>query len=266
VQAAFAALGERDDIVKWASDMAISEAQPRVRTAQQLGSSQPSGRVPLATEGATMTAAQAHPTTTRVRRPVQRRSVEAELRARFEHEAAPLSDLLHRHACRMTRNHADAEDLVQETMMKAYAGFHSFQRGTNMRAWLLRILVNSYISDYRKRRREPVQYSTEEVTEQCLMGTYARSAPAWLHSAEDQALNSLSDNDLKSAMQALPQQFRNVVYYADVEGLRYQEIAAILNTPTGTVASQLYRGRRQLRKLLGDRVSSAGTATMSATA
>jgi RNA polymerase sigma-70 factor, ECF subfamily len=246
--------------------MTISEAQPRVRTAQKLGSSQPSGRVSFGGEGTTMTAAQAHPTTTRVRRPVQRRSVEAELRGRFEDEAAPLSDLLYRHACRMTRNHADAEDLVQETMMKAYAGFHSFQRGTNMRAWLLRILVNSYISDYRKRRREPVQYSTEEVTEQCLMSTYARSTPAWLHSAEDPALNSLSDNDLKSAMQALPQQFRNVVYYADVEGLRYQEIAAIMNTPTGTVASQLYRGRRQLRKLLGDRVSSAGTATMSATA
>jgi RNA polymerase sigma-70 factor (ECF subfamily) len=213
-----------------------------------------------------MTAAQSHPTATQVRRPVQRRSVEAELRARFEREAAPLRDLLYRHACRMTRNHADAEDLVQEAMMKAYRGFDSFRQDTNMRAWLLRILVNSYISDYRKRRREPVQYSTEEVAEQRLMDTYTRSAPAGLHSAEDQALNSLSDNDLKSAMQALPRQFRHVVYYADVEGLRYQEIAAIMNTPTGTVASQLYRGRRQLRRLLGDVVSTSGTATMSATA
>jgi RNA polymerase sigma-70 factor, ECF subfamily len=266
VQAAFAALGERDDIVKWASDMAISEGRSRVRTAPKLGSSQPSGRVSFAAEGATMAAAQSHPPATRVRRPVRRQSVEAELRGRFEHEAVPLRDLLYRHACRMSRNHADAEDLVQETMMKAYKGFHSFRRDTNMRAWLLRILVNSYISDYRKRRREPVQYSTEEVTEQRLMDTYTRSAPAALHSAEDQALNSLSDNDLKSAMQALPRQFRDVVYYADVEGLRYQEIAVIMNTPTGTVASQLYRGRRQLRKLLSDRVSSAGTATMSATA
>jgi RNA polymerase sigma-70 factor (ECF subfamily) len=150
--------------------------------------------------------------------------------------------------------------------MKAYKGFHSFQRGTNMRAWLLRILINSYISDYRKRRREPVQFSTDEVTEQRLMDTYIRSVPAALHSAEDQALNSLLDNDLKSAMQALPRQFRDVVYYADVEGLRYQEIAAIMKSPAGTVASQLYRGRRQLRKLLGDVVGSAGTATTSATA
>jgi RNA polymerase sigma-70 factor (ECF subfamily) len=111
-----------------------------------------------------------------------------------------------------------------------------------------------------------VQFSTEEVTEQRLMDTYTRSVPAALHSAEDQALNWLVDNDLKSAMQALPRQFREAVYYADVEGLRYQEIAAIMNTGTGTVASQLYRGRRQLRKLLGDGVSTAGTVTMSATA
>jgi RNA polymerase sigma-70 factor, ECF subfamily len=213
-----------------------------------------------------MTAAQSDPTAAHVGRPVRRRSVEAELHARFEDEAAPLRDLLYRHACRMTRSHVDAEDLVQDTMIKAYKGFHSFRRGTNMRAWLLRILINSYISDYRKRRREPVQFSTEEVTEQRLMDTYVRSVPTALHSAEDQVLNSLSDNDLKSAMQALPRQFRDVVYYADVEGLRYHEIAAIMNTPTGTVASQVCRGRRQLRKLLGDVVNTAVTATMSATA
>ena len=212
-----------------------------------------------------MAAAQSYPMTKQLGKPVQRRSLEAELRARFEDEAAPLRDLLYRHACRMTRNRANAEDLVQEAMIKAYKGFHSFQQGTNMRAWLLRILINSYISDYRKRCREPVQFSTEEVTEQRLMDTYIRSVPTALHSAEDQALNSMSDYDLKSAMQALPRRFRDVVYYADVEGLRYQEIAAIMNTPAGTVASQLYRGRRQLRKLLGDVVSSAGTAPTSAT-
>lgn len=246
--------------------MTIHECRSRVRTAERLGSSQPAGRVSFTAEGTTMAAARSYPTASQVGRSVQRRSVEAELRARFEDEAAPLCDLLYRHACRMTRNRANAEDLVQETMMKAYKGFHSFQRGTNMRAWLLRILINSYISDYRKRRREPVQFSTEEVNEQRLMDTYIRSVPAALHSAEDQALNSLLDNGLKSAMQALPRQFRDVVYYADVEGLRYQEIAAIMNTPAGTVASQLYRGRRQLRKLLGDVVSSAGTAPTSATA
>src|SRR5271163_3233273 len=243
--------------------MTMSEGRSRVRTAERLGSSQPAERVSFTAEGTTMTAAQSYPKMTQVGRPVQRQSVEAELRARFEDEAAPLRDLLYRHACRMTRNRANAEDLVQETMMKAYKGFQSFQRGTNMRAWLLRILINSYISDYRKRRREPVQFSTEEVTEQRLMDTYIRSVPAALHSAEDQALNSWLDSDLKSAMQSLPRQFRDVVYYADVEGLRYREIAAIMNTPTGTVASQLHRGRRRLRRLLGDGVGGAGTETIS---
>ena len=177
--------------------------------------------------------------------------------ARFAHEAVPLRDLMYRHAFRISRNHADAEDLVQEAMMKAYAGFHAFRRDTNMRAWLLRILINGCISDYRKKRRQPVQYSTEEFTEQRLVDAHTRSASAGLRSAEDQALDSLPDNDIKSAMQALPQQFRDV--YADVEGLRYQEIAAIMNTPTGTVASQLHRGRRKLRRLLCDGVGDAAT-------
>ena len=202
----------------------------------------------------------------RARRPVQRRPVQTELRARFEREAIPLRDALYRHAIRMSHNHADAEDLVQETMMKAYAGFHAFRPDTNLHAWLLRILINSYISDYRKKRRQPVRYSTEELTQQRLVETYTRSAPAGLRSAEDQALDSLPDNDIKSAMQALPQQIRHVVYYADVEGLRYQQIAAIMNTPTGTVASQLHRGRRQLRRLLADSSGSARTQTISATA
>jgi RNA polymerase sigma-70 factor, ECF subfamily len=198
--------------------------------------------------------------------PVQRRSVEAELSARFERDAVPLRDILYRNAFRMSRNHADAEDLVQETMMKAYVNFNSFRRGTNMQAWLLRILINSYISDYRKKRRQPVHYSTEEVSEQRLVNTYTRSALTRLRSAEDQALDVLPDGDIKSAMEALPQQFRDVVYYADVEGLRYQEIAAIMKTPTGTVASQLHRGRRQLRRLLGDGAGEAGRETMPKTA
>jgi RNA polymerase sigma-70 factor (ECF subfamily) len=127
-------------------------------------------------------------------------------------------------------------------------------------------LINSYINDYRKKRRQPMQYSTEQFTEQRLADTYARCAPARLRSAEDRALDCLPDNDIKSAMQALPRQFRDVVYYADVEGLRYREIAAIMNTSTGTVASQLHRGRRQLRRLLGDGDSGAGTEAISATA
>src|ERR1700720_1004405 len=100
----------------------------------------------------------------RARRPVQRPLVEAELSARFADEALPLRDVLYRHALRISRNHADAEDLVQEAMMKEYAGFHAFRPNTNMRAWLLRILINSYISDYRKKRRQPLQYSTEETS------------------------------------------------------------------------------------------------------
>jgi RNA polymerase sigma-70 factor (ECF subfamily) len=191
-------------------------------------------------------------------------SAGTELSLRFEHEAAPLRDIMYRHAFRMSRNHADAEDLVQEAMMKAYAGFHSFRRDTNVHAWLLRILINTYISDYRKKRRQPLQYSIEEVAERRLASTYASSVQKWLRSAEDQALDSLPDNAIKSAMQELSQQFRDVVYYADVEGLRYREIASITKTPAGTVASQLHRGRRQLRKLLGDGV--AGTETIFTTA
>jgi RNA polymerase sigma-70 factor, ECF subfamily len=182
---------------------------------------------------------------------VRKPSDDTELSARFEHEAAPLRHSLYRHALRMSRNHADAEDLVQETMMKAYAGFRSFRPDTNIHAWLIRILVNCYISDYRKKRREPVQYSTEEIAEQRLVNTHPRFAAAELRSAEDQALDSMPNSDITAAMQALPQRFRDVVYYADVEGLPYQEIAAIVDAPIGTVASQLYRGRRQLRRLLG---------------
>jgi len=216
-------------------------------------------------EGTRMTAVQSHPSATRARRPVQRRSAEAELRAQFEREAIPLRDALYRRAFRISRSHGDAEDLVQETMMKAYVGFHSFRSDTNMHAWLSRILINSYISDYRSRRRQPVQYSTEEVTEQRLVDNYTRFALTGLRSAEDQALDALPDNDIKSAMQALPEKFRYVIYYADVEGMRYQEIAAIMNTPTGTVASQLHRGRRQLRRLLDGHVRGAPTHTTHAT-
>jgi RNA polymerase sigma-70 factor (ECF subfamily) len=206
--------------------------------------------------------AHSHPRTTRDGA-VQRRSVVTELSARFVEEAVPLREYMYRHAFRMSRNHADAEDLVQEAMMKAYKGFHAFQRDTNLHAWLLRILINSYISDYRKKRRQPVQYSTEDFSEQRLADSYSRSGAAGqLRSAEDQALDSLPDNNIKSAMQTLPQRFRDVVYYADVEGLRYQEIAAITNTPIGTVASQLHRGRRQLRSFLRDVAGGAGTETM----
>ncbi len=199
-----------------------------------------------------MTATQPRGGTTRASKPVQSRSADVELSARFEREVVPLHESLYRHAFRMSKNHADAEDLVQDTMMNAYAGFHSFQQNTNLNAWLFRILTNTYINGYRKKRRQPVQYSAEHVTDQQWAEAHTHSRPLGLRSAEDQALDILPDNEIKAAMEALPQQFREAVYYADVEGFRYNEIAAMMRTPNGTVMSRLHRGRRQLRRLLGD--------------
>jgi len=179
--------------------------------------------------------------------PVQSQSVDAELSARFEREVVPLRDLLYRQAFRMSHNHADAEDLVQEAVMRAYAHFDSFRSDTNLKAWLLRILTNTYINGYRKKRRQPTQYSAENLTDQYLTEANARSAASELRSAEDHALDLLPDNDIKAAMQALPGQFREVVYYADVEGFRYKEIAALTNVPHGTVMSRASRGRKRLR-------------------
>jgi RNA polymerase sigma-70 factor (ECF subfamily) len=166
----------------------------------------------------------------------------------------------------MSQNHADAEGLVQETVMKAYARFDSFRADSNLKAWLLRILTNTYINGYRQKRRQPLQRSTEHVTDQCLTEASARSAASALHSAEDHALALLPDDDIKAAMQSLPAQFREAVYYADIEGLRYDEIAALMNTPRGTVMSRLHRGRRQLRTLLGSHVGHVGSDALPASA
>jgi RNA polymerase sigma-70 factor, ECF subfamily len=176
-------------------------------------------------------------------------TMDAELNAEFEREVVPLQSALYRQACRLSRNPADAEDLLQETMMRAYAGFELFRPGSNLQAWLFRILTNTYINGYRKERRQPAQCSTEQVTEQCLATAYARFAPGQ-RSVEDHVLDSLPDNDIEAAMRTLPRQFREVVYYADVEGFRYKEIAAIMGTPRGTVMSRLRRGRQRLRLML----------------
>ncbi len=175
----------------------------------------------------------------------------AEREARFAADAMPFIDQLYGAALRMTRNPADAEDVVQETYAKAYASFHQFTPGTNLKAWLYRILTNTYINSYRKRQRQPQLSGTEDV-EDWQMARAAEHTSTGLKSAEVQALENLPDTDVKEALQQLSPDFRLAVYLADVEGFSYKEIADIMGTPIGTVMSRLNRGRTQLRTRLAD--------------
>ncbi|AMJ45911.1 sigma-70 family RNA polymerase sigma factor [Corynebacterium stationis] len=169
----------------------------------------------------------------------------------FEEQALPLLDQLYGGALRMTRNPQDAEDLVQETYLKAFNAFDSYKEGTNLKAWLYRIMTNTYINSYRKAKRRPTESSADELTDFQLYTTSGHDSTG-LESAEVAALKSMPNQTVSEAMNDLPEDYRMVVYYADVVGLAYKEIADVMETPLGTVMSRLHRGRKLLRKALKD--------------
>ncbi len=188
----------------------------------------------------------------------------ADRAARFEADALQYLDQLYSAALRMTRNPTDAEDLVQETFTKAFAAFHQYRPDTNLKAWLYRILTNTFINNYRKKLREPQQSASDEV-EDWQIARAASHTSQGLRSAEAEALDRLPDSDVKRALAQLPEDRRMVVYYADVEGFPYKEIAEIMGTPIGTVMSRLHRGRRQLRDLLAGYAGRRGLVAASST-
>jgi RNA polymerase sigma-70 factor (ECF subfamily) len=175
-------------------------------------------------------------------------SLSADRRTLFEQDVVPFMGQLYPAALRMTKNPSDAEDLVQETIAKAYVGFHQFRPGTNLRAWLYRILSNTFINGYRKRRREPVQAPGTEFHEDWQASADRLAGP--VRSAEAEALDRLGDSDILAALRDLPQDFRMAIYLADIEGYPYREIAEMMGTPIGTVMSRLHRGRSKLREKL----------------
>ena len=183
----------------------------------------------------------------------------ADLRALFEEQALPFIDQLYAAGLRMARNPADAQDLVQETFVKAFAAFASYQQGTNLKAWLYRILTNTFINNYRKKQRNPYQGTIDDLEDWQLGSAESATSPIG-RSAEAEAIDHLPDSAVKDALQAVPEDFRMAVYFADVEGFSYQEIADIMKTPVGTVMSRLHRGRRMLRELLGEYAKERGIA------
>jgi len=181
-------------------------------------------------------------------------------RGLFEEQALPFLDQLYAAAMRMTRNPSDAQDLVQETFVKAFAAFAQYEQGTNLKAWLYRILTNTFINAYRKKQREPYQGTIDELEDWQLGGAESTTAMSG-RSAEAEAIDHLPDSAVKDALQSIPEDFRLAVYFADVEGFSYQEIAEIMKTPIGTVMSRLHRGRRLLRELLAGYAVERGLGT-----
>ncbi|HVL63828.1 MAG TPA: sigma-70 family RNA polymerase sigma factor [Actinomycetota bacterium] len=179
-----------------------------------------------------------------------RAELTSEDKARFQTEALPLLDSLYAGALRMTRNPADAEDLVQETMLRAYRSFDRFEPGTNLKAWLFRIMTNAYINTYRKKQREPQKVSQDEVEEFDLYQELKNHDPQFSSTPESIVLDQLVDTDIIEAIEDLPDQFRLAVILSDVEGFSYAEMAEIMDVPMGTVMSRLHRGRKALQKRL----------------
>src|SRR5436305_12505904 len=189
--------------------------------------------------------------------PVEVRSEDdVALRARFERDALPLLSSLYAAALRLTRNPADAEDIVQETFLRAYRGFGGFQEGTNLKAWLYRILTNTFINAYRKKKRQPAEVLEDELPDWYLYDQLGGGGA--VASAEATVLEAIPDEDVREALDSLPEAFRMAVWLVDVEGFSYKETAEILDVPIGTVMSRLHRGRKALEKRLWDKVRERG--------
>jgi len=194
-----------------------------------------------------------------------KRVVSDETRALFEDQALQYMDQLYAAAMRMTRNPSDAADLVQETFVKAYQAFGQFTQGTNLKAWLYRIQTNTFINNYRKNQRNPYQGTIDELEDWQLGNAESVTQSTSTRSAEAEAIDHLPDSAVKDALQSIPEDFRLAVYFADVEGFSYQEIADIMKTPVGTVMSRLHRGRRLLRDILADYARDRGISSAPAT-
>ncbi len=174
-----------------------------------------------------------------------RTAPDRELAARFTRDIEPLFEVLGRGARRLARNEADAEDLLQDALLHAYAGFSSFQQGSNLKAWLFRILYNRWVSAHRCKQRRVTEVSADNMTDGDLVGAAARQGG--MRSAEAEVLDTLPDGDIKAALAAMPEGFREVLFYADVEGYTYAETAQLLDIPMGTVMSRVSRARQRMR-------------------